>query len=356
MLRVSLPLVLLFTALAAPRARAESPPYDARPAAMPTLRVADVRGKEGNAGLTPFTFRIKLDPPAAVPVSVEVTALPSGTNPQELQFSPTQLVFAPGETEKPYVVNVVADTVPEVDESFQIIFSNVMNALAETGGAGAIVEDDDGIPPTLSMSDPVVVDEGNSGVKEVQLTVRLAPATDHEVIVDWWAEPETGTSHDDFTPITPTPITFAVGEKEKTIVLGIVGDTLPEPDERIRVEIGQEQGAALGMPRTTVTIRNDDGPLLDAAVPLEGGAEAGVSVEAGATVPGDAGVPGDAALADATVAVADAAPTPADAAAVTPTPAPQDKTGGCHCRMGGRGRAPWPVLLLLALVWRRRRR
>jgi len=344
--RVSLSLVLLAAALAAPRAVAETAP-DARPAAFPTLRIADIRGKEGNVGLTPFTFRVTLDPPATVPVSAEVTALPSGTNPQELQFQPAQLTFAPGETEKLYVVNVVADTVPEVDESFQIILSNVMNAMVDSGGAGAIIEDDEATRPTLSLSDPVVVDEGNSGTKEVKLTVRLTPATDREVIVDWWAQPEMGQDLDDFVAVTSTPLTFAVGESEKTVVLGIVGDTRPEVDERIRVEIGQEQGAVLGTALTTVTIRNDDGPTADAAV----SADARVSADGGAFA-ADAGLPGDA-IADA----ASAADGPAldGATPVTPPPDTDGKAGGCHCRMGGRASAPWPLLLVLALIWRRRR-
>jgi MYXO-CTERM domain-containing protein len=220
------------------------------------------------------------------------------------------------------------------------------SARAETPPTDALIPYDRG--PDLGPPPP---DEGHSGEREVKLTVRLAPAATQPVTVDWWAQAElAATDKGDFRAVDPGQLTFAPGETEKTVVLFILGDTTPELDERVVVEIGQQNGAVIYQPTTLLTIRNDDGPLPDAAQSPPDVHE--FSEDAGVRPP-DAGADAGP-TADAIVAGLDTAP-------VTPLPdaatVKMGQGGGCDCRMGGGG-GSWvgALPLLVALVWRRRRR
>jgi MYXO-CTERM domain-containing protein len=218
-------------------------------------------------------------------------------------------------------------------------------------------------PPVLSLPPGMTFEEGNSGEREVKLTIRLVPAATQPVTVDWWAQAEVAaTDKGDFRAVDPGLLTFAPGETEKTVVVMIAGDTTPELDERIVVEIGQQNGAVISQPTSLITIRNDDGPLPDAGPPDAGPPDAR---------PADAQALPDLQgfSEDAYRFVVDVAPdvtVPPDLAPTTPAPdatvagdatvAP-GKGGGCDCRMGGGG-GSWvgALPLLVALVWRRRRR
>ena len=111
---------------------------------LPTLTVADVRAEEGNAGTTPFAFRLQLSAATKRSVSVDyATADGTALAGSDYAAASGTVVFAPGETEKTVAVDVLGDLPQEPDETFQLRLTNALNATVGTAAATATIVDDE---------------------------------------------------------------------------------------------------------------------------------------------------------------------------------------------------------------------
>uniref|UniRef100_A0ACD5H665 Calx-beta domain-containing protein n=1 Tax=Desertifilum tharense IPPAS B-1220 TaxID=1781255 RepID=A0ACD5H665_9CYAN len=83
---------------------------------------------EGDTGTRNAVFTVSLTP-GDLPVTVNYTTV-AGTATAGTDFTPVtgSLTFAPGETEKQVTVQVIGDTVPEVNETFFLQLSNASGA------------------------------------------------------------------------------------------------------------------------------------------------------------------------------------------------------------------------------------
>ena len=154
------------------------------------------KGKKGSAPrLTSFSFTVTLSSALATPVNVQYetrngTALVSNNDYQSASGS---LTFAPGETTKTVMVNVVADTTAEGNETFVVVLTSSSGAaLADDTGAGTILDDD---ARTRSAKNVRPIDPNPGAVVERDLPLRghdLALAA----LLD---EAESGTADDDNT-------------------------------------------------------------------------------------------------------------------------------------------------------------
>jgi hypothetical protein len=120
---------------------------------LPTLKINDVRVKEGDSDwspATPATFTVSLSKPSSVPVTVDFATL-DGTATDAWDYAKTsgKLTFKPGDPLTQQVtISVRGDRLPEHDEWFAVNLSNPTNALiADPMGLGTIV-DDDPLPQT----------------------------------------------------------------------------------------------------------------------------------------------------------------------------------------------------------------
>ncbi|MGY3091050.1 hypothetical protein ACVWYF_004114 [Hymenobacter sp. UYAg731] len=105
--------------------------------------------------------------------------------------------------------------------------------------------------------------EGNTGTSTYTFTVNLAPAatTATTVQVAFDAMNSTATSGTDFTFASPATVTFPAGSTSQTVTLTVTGDTQPEADETVVLNLtNPATGTNLGGPNVhTLTITNDDG-------------------------------------------------------------------------------------------------
>lgn len=110
----------------------------------PDISVDDVTTAEGSGGPTGFHFTVSLSSPSDVEVTARVLAADgSATNPGDWQAVATELVFAPGETAKEFVVSVVGDDEVEDDEVFAVMVEDIDNAgIGDVEGLGTIIDDD----------------------------------------------------------------------------------------------------------------------------------------------------------------------------------------------------------------------
>jgi len=104
-------------------------------------------------------------------------------------------------------------------------------------------------------------DEGKSGTSEIVATVQRTGSTEGAVSVQVELDtPATATVSEDYINNLPVTLNFASGESSKTLSIPIVGDTVVEPDEQIKVKLVNPVGrVTLGSQQTaTLTIINDD--------------------------------------------------------------------------------------------------
>lgn len=224
----------------------------------PTISIADVSAAEGNAGTTAMQFTVSLSNPSSDVITVEYQTV-SGTAAAGIDYQDTTgiLTFEAGQTEQTVDVLIVGDTLFEPDETFTLeLFSPENAELADGEAVGTITNDDQ--QPTIVISDAEVL-EGDDGTTELVFTVQLSTASALPVEVNFATAAGTATETDDFQSQSGT-LTFLPEQTIQTITILVVGDTVPEADETLFVELSDPTGATLQNEQATGTILDDDEP------------------------------------------------------------------------------------------------
>jgi hypothetical protein len=109
---------------------------------------------------------------------------------------------------------------------------------------------------TPTTVDPVM--EGNSGVKEVNFTVKLDAPSTLPVTVEYSALGVTATGGEDYAPVSGT-LTFAPGVTEMPLTISVIGDNVKEATETFQLKLENPTAGRLSSAiSATVTIVNDD--------------------------------------------------------------------------------------------------
>ena len=253
------------------------PSASVRTNALPELSVSNVSAQEGNA----LTFRVTLSPASAVTVTVRAaTSVEGSATAEASDFTAvtTTLTFAANEMSKQVTVTTREDSTDEDNETFTLTLSNPTNAALSndqtTLAVFGVIEDDDD-PPVLSVA-PAAATEG----APVEFTVSLSAVSGKTVTVT--AATSIGGSDtavsDDFTTVSET-LTFAPGDRSKTVTVTTANDRLDEEDEEtFTLTLSGPSNATLSTTASTAvgTIRdNDDRPriTIGAATVNEGDGE-----------------------------------------------------------------------------------
>ncbi len=234
-----------------------------------TLSVNSPTVAEGDSGSTNMNFTVSMSASSTQRVDV-IFGITGGTATSGtdyttgLQNNRIRLRFSPGQTSKTVTVAVQGDTLDEADETVVARLSGVSfrsGARILTGtGTGTITDDD--ATPTLSIDSPTVT-EGDTGSTDMVFTVSLSAASGRQVTVLYTYWTGTATEGTDFKAFSQGTLTFAPGETSKTITVEVLGDTDPEADETVVVNMGGQINANIASdPRGTGTITDDDLALL----------------------------------------------------------------------------------------------
>ena len=246
------------TFCAAPLAMAESAMAESGPV-RPTIFISNVVVIEGDSGQTPFTATLQLSGWYG-PLTVNVTATPGTAGTGDYVFTTTEVTFG-GDGGSPTVSGfIVGDINPEGDETFILTATVTSPASASyvySNGGTVTIKDDDQARASQLHVEGMSVLEGNQGTTTVEVRVVLEPASTSTVTVDYQTQDGTATAGQDYTAATGT-LTFVPGETLKTVYVDILGDTLPEPDERFSIVLLQPSMALLGASSGDVMIANDD--------------------------------------------------------------------------------------------------
>ncbi len=232
----------------------------------PQFSINDVSVTEGNSGVQPVMFTVTLSVAQSQDVFVSFgTQAITATENQDYGVSSGVLTFPAGTTTRTIQVNVTSDTAAEPNETFRVVLSSPTPsiALGDPEGIGTIVDDDSTTPgpagPTVSVSSPSPITEGNSGTQPYTFSVTISGSRTQDVTVNYTTQNGTATAGSDYTTKSGT-LTFTPSDTVHQVSVSVSGDTTPEPDETFMLVLSSvSANASLGQSTATGTITNDDG-------------------------------------------------------------------------------------------------
>ena len=174
------------------------------------------------------------------------------------------LTFPPGTTSQTITVQVNGDNMDELDETFQVLLSNPVNAGIIMPLATGIIRNDDN---QLSIDD-VTVTEGNAGVTNAVFTVTLTSANGQPltVTVNYATADGSAVAGLDYQSTSGT-LTFDPGVTDQTIIVPVNGDTLDEINETFVVNLSNAANASILDGQGMGTIQDDDPPPILSITP-----------------------------------------------------------------------------------------
>ncbi len=200
------------------------------------------------------TFIVSLDQPSLGTVTLDY-ATANGTALAGSDYTATNgsLTFNPGETAKTVTVNLTQDGA-ELDESFNLVLSNVLGAsLPDATGTAVIAGNAEAATNTLRVENAVAME--NAGV--IDFIVRLDNPSAQTVTVDFTTFDGTAIAGD-YTPQTGT-LSFAPGETVKHVQIALTNDIIAEAAEGFRLLLtNPSAGTTLAVDSAVGTIFNDD--------------------------------------------------------------------------------------------------
>jgi len=222
-----------------------------------------VEGTSATAGATtPFVFTITLvgatgGAPAGASLGFEI--IPgTATFGSDYTTASGNITFVTGAASASATVLVLADSVDEGQETFFLTLNtpNKVNIIGFTNASATILNDD----AVLTVS-PASVIEGNNGtttslVFNLSLSSPATPAPG-TVSFTWTTVGLTATPGVDYITASST-FTFAAGTTSGTISVTVVGDSTPEPDEIVQLNITSVTNCIAPVRLINGTILNDD--------------------------------------------------------------------------------------------------
>lgn len=225
----------------------------------PMLTVENAAVAEGNTGVAPLVFNVRLSPVSGQSVSVNfATAGGSAIAGNDFTNVTGTLLFGPGQTNQSVTAFVTGDFLNEADETILLTLAEPINAtLGLTQSVGYIVNDDP--LPALLIYD-TIVREGNIGTTNAVFRVSLTATSSHTVSVSYDLYGGTAQSPGDYVATSGT-LLFLPGSTTGTITVPVKGDTIVENTETFVAHFYSPQHAMLANFQATGFIENDDGLL-----------------------------------------------------------------------------------------------
>lgn len=138
--------------------------------ATPSVSIADRTVTEGNSGVTPAPLVVSLSNPSSQSVDVGFeTDDATATAPGDYVARSGTVTIEAGELQATIVVNVVGDTVNELDENYSVFLTSTTNASLSDGEGSGTIENDDRAPSTTSL-------KIRKGRERIKASGRVAPA------------------------------------------------------------------------------------------------------------------------------------------------------------------------------------
>lgn len=213
---------------------------------------------EGNEGFHDVVVDVSLTKPGLLDIAVDYATTnltaKAGASLDYLATNGT-LSFFPGVTNQIITLRVNGDQLYERDETLAVRLTNPTNAAIVTELNTITILDDDPAPQ-LSVVDGAGP-EGDSGTNSVAMTVTLNVPSGLPAVVDYITGVGTASVGVDYQANSGTLI-FQPGVTERTVNVGVFGDTNHEQDETFMFTLRNEQNATIERAVGIGLISNDD--------------------------------------------------------------------------------------------------
>ena len=234
-------------------------------AVAPTITLTDRSITEGDTERNE-TFTLQRSGDVSLPSSVRVSVLSRADDTATAgadYVALDQLVHFPANASSAsIVVRILGDDIVEANETFSLLLSSPTNAtLARTAARITIIDDDNAALPSLSLLPLEPVDEGDSGLKLVNVIAQLSEASTQAITLTYSLEDGSATSQGqrrDFDPVQNSQVTIPAGATKGLLPITIRGDAYEERDETLTVVLNSVSGARLGTSSQVITIKNDE--------------------------------------------------------------------------------------------------
>ena len=228
---------------------------------VPTITIAPVVASQSEgSGTTSFDFTVKLsqaiDQPITMVYDTADNTAKAGSD--YVALTNRTLTFAPGEISKLISVDVMGDSVYELDETFKVNLSNPSGATLATSSATGTIANDDSVP--FLIFNGVGQAEGNTGTTGLDFNFSLSNASYQPITLNYTTVDGTAKVSDNDYQAASGTLTFAPGTTTQKVTVNIIGDTQFEPSEKFSLQISNPTGnVVLANTSATATINNDDG-------------------------------------------------------------------------------------------------
>ncbi|MBI2928089.1 MAG: DUF11 domain-containing protein, partial [Verrucomicrobia bacterium] len=220
------------------------------------VTVNNVGVREGDTGKTNAVFTVSLSPPSSRTVKVGFFTVEGNATPgADYDNQSGTLTFLPGVVGQTVLVPVIGDRLRELDETFSLFLTNVINASLNTNRAVGTIFDDEG-PPSLVVAN-VAVAEGDTGTTDLVFTVELSLPTTEAVTVNYATSDGTATAGSDYDTRSGS-LAFPPNTTSRTVTVPVRGDTVFELDETFFLTLSDAVNATRPADPAAGTIRNDD--------------------------------------------------------------------------------------------------
>jgi len=225
--------------------------------AEPSISAADITTTDESVA----NITVSLSAPSSRTVAVlATTSGVSATEGTDYTGVSTNVQIAPGNTFTTLSIPLNDDTLDELNETFEVSFSNPSNASIFDNNTIITITDND-LPPTASISGQTIVDD--NGTLAPQVT--LSGASGLTVEVDYATSDGTATAGNDYTTTNGT-LTFTPGQTSLPLSIPILGDIVDENDEIFSVTLSNPDNATLGTATASMLITdNDPAPTISVA-------------------------------------------------------------------------------------------
>ena len=231
---------------------------------VPRLTARDATASEDAGELT---FEIVMTGESDRPATVDyATSDDTALAAADYEAISGTLTFVPGESSKTIAVPLLDDEVHEADETLFLTLASpdgaTLPTAADADATGTITNDDG--EPTLAVADATASED----VGKLAFVITMTGASDRPATVDYATSDGTATATQDYVATAGT-LTFAPGEASKAIVVRVLGDALPEPDETLQMTLSNAAGAAVADGVGMGTILDDDETPPETARPID---------------------------------------------------------------------------------------
>ncbi len=223
---------------------------------------------EGDSGQKDINFTLSLDKPAFKNSHFDYyTTNGTATDTEDyVKVDRTTFNIPEGEQNITIPIKINGDEIIEDDESFYLVIDNESENLKVTGTQKPIatIINDDGSYPQISFAQSSYsIIEGDSGEKELNITLTLDAPAFADTHIDYYTEDnkaQDGSTSTEDNDYIATSGTLDIDENSSTasIIVKINGDTNIEPDDNFYLYIHNPKNLIITSNRTEIIIENDD--------------------------------------------------------------------------------------------------